>query len=88
LTAGLRRLGSGGMSEVFLARPADPARAAERVAVKRLLPELAEFPDFVALFERETRVASRLNHPNVVRVTLIRAFHFCLTAGLVVTAWG
>jgi hypothetical protein len=64
----LRRLGSGGMSEVYLARPADPARAAERVAVKRLLPELAGIPDFVTLFERETRVASRLHHPNVVRV--------------------
>jgi hypothetical protein len=26
--------------------------------------------------------------PAVARVTLIRAFHFCLTAGLVATAWG
>ena len=65
----LRRLGSGGMSEVHLARPADPARAHERVAIKRLLPELAELPDFVALFQRETRVACRLTHPNVVRVS-------------------
>ncbi|MBI5500101.1 MAG: serine/threonine protein kinase [Deltaproteobacteria bacterium] len=64
----LRRLGSGGMSEVFLARPADPARAAERVAVKRLLPELAQIPDFIELFRRETRIASRLAHPNVVRL--------------------
>jgi serine/threonine-protein kinase len=55
------------MSEVHLARPADPARANERLAIKRLLPELAEIPDFVSLFQRETRVACKLLHPNVVR---------------------
>ncbi len=63
----IRRLGAGGMSEVHLARPADPAHADERLAIKRLLPELAEIPDFVSLFQRETHVACRLSHPNVVR---------------------
>ena len=43
----LRKLGTGGMAEIFLARPIDPARRNERYALKRLLPELAEMPDFV-----------------------------------------
>ena len=64
----IRRLGTGGMSDVYLARPRDPARAGERMALKRLRPDLAQLPDFVELFARETRLARRLDHPNVVRV--------------------
>ncbi|MBI5488288.1 MAG: protein kinase [Deltaproteobacteria bacterium] len=64
----LRRIGTGGMSEVFLARPAADKRAHERYALKRLLPDLARAPNFVQLFEQETRLAARLRHPNVVCV--------------------
>ncbi len=64
----LRRLGVGGMSEIFLARPADPARSGERYALKRLLPELAAAPEFVELFDREMRLATRLRHPNLLGV--------------------
>ncbi|MBN1774098.1 MAG: protein kinase [Deltaproteobacteria bacterium] len=64
----LRRIGQGGMSEVFLARPLDPRRHHERFALKRLLPDLARAPDFVRLFEQERQLAARLKHPNVVRV--------------------
>lgn len=64
----LRRLGTGGMGEIFLARPIDPARAGERYALKRLLPELAAAPDFIELFEREMRLAVRLRHPNLLGV--------------------
>lgn len=64
----LRRLGQGGMSEVFLARPLDPRRYHERYALKRLLPELARVPNFVQLFDQERALAERLEHPNVVRV--------------------
>jgi serine/threonine protein kinase len=64
----LRKLGTGGMAEIFLARPIDPARRNERYALKRLLPELAEMEDFVELFEQETRLASRVRHPNLLTV--------------------
>lgn len=64
----LRRIGMGGMSEVLLARPADPARREERYALKRLLPELAARPGFGDLMRREIAVGSRVSHPNVVSV--------------------
>ena len=40
------------------------------VAVKILHRDLASNPDLVARFLREAKVASRLNHPNVVQVLL------------------
>lgn len=64
----LRRIGQGGMSEVFLAKPNDPRRYHERYALKRLLPDLARAPNFVQLFDQERALAARLDHPNVVRV--------------------
>jgi len=60
----LRRLGAGGMGEVFLARSADLGL----VVVKRILPHLTENERFLRLFLDETRIAARLLHPNIARV--------------------
>ena len=60
-----RRVGRGGMAEVFLARD----RLLDRpVAIKILFPEFATDPSFVARFKREAQAAANLNHPNVVRL--------------------
>ena len=64
----IRRIAVGGMSEVFLAKPKSADRQHERYALKRLPPELANSPNFVELFQRETLLASQLRHPRVVRV--------------------
>ena len=61
----VKRLGAGGMGEVFLARPAD---STEEVVLKRILPHLTENPRFLRLFLDETRIASRLIHPNIARI--------------------
>ncbi|OGQ12335.1 MAG: hypothetical protein A2138_05425 [Deltaproteobacteria bacterium RBG_16_71_12] len=64
----LGRLGIGGMAEVFLGEQSGPAGFAKKVVVKRMLPHLAMDRRLVELFQREARIAARLNHPNVVQV--------------------
>src|SRR5450830_1382454 len=58
-----RRLGSGGMAEVFFARDTTLGRL---VAVKVLRERFADDEQFVERFHREARAAAVLNHPNVV----------------------
>jgi serine/threonine-protein kinase len=60
-----RRLGGGGMAEVFLARDTMLGRL---VAVKVLRECFADDQQFVARFHREARAAAALNHPNVVAI--------------------
>ena len=36
--------------------------------VKRILPQMAKDPDFVAMFVDEARVCARLAHPNIVEI--------------------
>jgi eukaryotic-like serine/threonine-protein kinase len=64
----LQRIATGGMAEVYLARRAGPHGFQKVVAVKRILPQLAQDPDFVAMFVDEARVCARLAHPNIVQV--------------------
>jgi eukaryotic-like serine/threonine-protein kinase len=55
-------LGAGGMGEVYRGRD---TRLDRPVAIKVLPPHLASNPDFKLRFEREARVISSLNHPNI-----------------------
>ena len=56
------------MAEVYLARREGPHGFQKVVAVKRILPQLAQDADFVAMFVDEARVCARLAHPNIVQV--------------------
>ena len=60
-----RRIGRGGMADVFLARDLLLDRD---VAVKVLFPEHAVDPNFVERFRREAQSVAGLNHPNIVGV--------------------
>jgi eukaryotic-like serine/threonine-protein kinase len=64
----LERVDVGGMAEVFAARVTDGEGAGRLVAVKRLLPTLAEDPASVAMFLDEARIAVQLDHPSIARV--------------------
>src|SRR5665809_6525 len=59
------KLGSGGMSTVYLATDETLER---RVAVKILHAEISDQPDQIERFRREARAVAQLSHPNVVAV--------------------
>ncbi|WPB76509.1 serine/threonine-protein kinase [Archangium violaceum] len=65
----VRRIGYGGMGEVFLAREELQGEAPGRACVvKKVLPGLAGNANFLARFRDEARVVLRLSHPNIARV--------------------
>lgn len=61
-------IASGGMAAVHLGRLLGPAGFTRTVAIKRLHPEHARDPEFVAMFLDEARLAARIRHPNVVPI--------------------
>jgi serine/threonine-protein kinase len=61
----LKKLGEGGMGEVYLA---EDTRLKRKVALKRLSVKLGDNKEYARRFERETRAASALNHPNILTI--------------------
>ena len=61
----LSALGAGGMGEVYRARDSNLNRD---VAIKVLLPAVANDPDRLARFRREAQVLASLNHPNIAHI--------------------
>lgn len=70
----LRRIGVGGMAEVYLARSGGGALPPHCV-IKRMLPHLTEGRDFVQMFSDEAWVAARLKHPNLLTLYETGAFN-------------
>ncbi len=73
----VRKLATGGMAEVFLARSDGPMGFQKKLVVKRILPHFGEDQNFINMFLSEARLAAELNHPNVVQI-----FDFGQTDGL------
>jgi beta-lactam-binding protein with PASTA domain/tRNA A-37 threonylcarbamoyl transferase component Bud32 len=61
----LRKLGSGGMANVYLAEDEDLGR---RVAIKILNDRYANDELFIERFRREAKSAAALSHPNIVSI--------------------
>jgi serine/threonine protein kinase/tetratricopeptide (TPR) repeat protein len=64
----LRRLGAGGMAEVFLAKKRGAEGTYKLLVVKRILPAHGSSRRFRTMFVEEAHLATRLNHPNIVQV--------------------
>jgi serine/threonine-protein kinase len=62
------RLEAGGMAEVFRGDALSVQGFKKQVAIKRVLPHLAQNKSFIRMFIDEARLGARLNHANIVTV--------------------
>jgi len=64
----LERINVGGMAEVFIAK-AFGVEGFERIlAIKKILPSMAEDEEFITMFIDEARISVQLNHANIVHI--------------------
>ena len=63
----LARLGQGGMGHVYLAMNSGPAGVQKLVVIKQLREDYATSVAARSMFLDEARIATRLNHPNIVQ---------------------
>ena len=64
----VRKLGSGGMAEVYLAKLKTIQGFEKTFALKKIHNHLAHSADFSQMFFREARISGTLDHGNIVRV--------------------
>ena len=53
---------------MYVARRTGPRGFQKKLAIKRILPQLARDSRFVAMFCDEARICAALSHPNIVQV--------------------
>jgi hypothetical protein len=64
----LERINVGGMAEVFKAKTFGVEGFERLLAVKRILPNIAEDEEFIAMFIDEAKIAVQLQHANVAQI--------------------
>jgi serine/threonine-protein kinase len=64
----VKKLATGGMAEIWLARQRGLAGFNRFVVIKKILSHLSEQETFVKMFLDEARTSAQLNHPNVVQI--------------------
>lgn len=69
------KLGVGGMADVYLAHQPGPFSASKLVVIKQMRPGVLTDEHRIHMFADESRIAVRLNHPNVVHTYEVVAEH-------------
>ncbi|HKP64372.1 MAG TPA: PEGA domain-containing protein [Polyangiales bacterium] len=64
----LERINVGGMAEVFKAKATGVEGFERLVAVKRILPSIAEDEEFITMFVDEAKIAVQLTHANIAQI--------------------
>ncbi|MBI2897757.1 MAG: serine/threonine protein kinase [Deltaproteobacteria bacterium] len=64
----LRKLATGGMAEIFLARQEGMEGVERTVVIKRILQHRARDAEFVTMFLDEARIVATLVHPNIAQI--------------------
>ena len=64
----LKKIASGGMGEIFLAKLRGPVGFEKLLVIKRILAQHVENDEFVDMFFAEARIAAQLSHANIVQI--------------------
>ena len=64
----VERIAVGGMAEIYRAKTFGAAGFEKDLVIKRILPQFSADDDFVRMFIDEARIASRLQHANIVGI--------------------
>ena len=75
----LERIAAGGMAEVFKARMRGEEGFEKIVAIKRILPHMADNDDFITMFIDEAKLAAQLTHNNIIHIYdlgKVDAYHY------------
>ena len=64
----LERIAAGGMAELYKAKRTGVEGFQKIVAIKKILPHLADDEAFVTMFADEAKLAAQLNHPNIIHI--------------------
>ena len=64
----LERISVGGMAEVFKAKPLQGEGNGKILAIKRILPSMAEDADFIQMFIDEAKISGQLHHLNIAEI--------------------
>jgi eukaryotic-like serine/threonine-protein kinase len=64
----IRKIGTGGMAEVFLARTIVAQGLNKTLVIKKIHSAYARSKQFVSMFVGEAKIALGLNHPNIIQV--------------------
>ncbi len=64
----LRKIGEGGMAEIYLARQIGLGGFNKELVIKRIHQKLASNESYVEMFLDEARIAANLNHPHIVHI--------------------
>ncbi|MFO0722874.1 MAG: serine/threonine-protein kinase [Myxococcota bacterium] len=91
----IKKLATGGMAEIWLARQSGVAGFNRFVVIKKILSHLAEEETFRNMFLDEARMSAQLQHPNIVQVydlgeadeTYFIAMEFIMGENLAAIAW-
>src|SRR3954463_6062056 len=64
----LEKIATGGMAEVYLAKAIGVGGISKYVAIKRILPQYSDNPEFIQMFKDEAKIVINLSHGNIVSI--------------------
>ncbi|MGC8928162.1 MAG: serine/threonine protein kinase [Myxococcota bacterium] len=64
----IRKLATGGMADIYLARQEGVEGFQKDIVIKKIRAEIGQKPEFVQMFLNEAKLAAMLTHPNICQI--------------------